>query len=141
MYRILLAIDRKEDRARRTAEMVASLPGSGEIEAVVLNVFEEFTATDDMGRVSSEDVYEESSLPNSVDVATELLEGTGIDTERRQEHGDPAKIILDVAEEVDADCIAMSGRKRSPAGKVLFGSVTQSVLLSSDRPVLISAVE
>ncbi|OVE83235.1 universal stress protein [Natronolimnobius baerhuensis] len=50
--------------------------------------------------------------------------------------GDPAEEILKHAGGVDARYIVIGGRSRSPVGKALFGSVTQSVLLDSDCPVL-----
>ena len=40
-----------------------------------------------------------------------------------------------IADEVDADMIVLGGRGRSPAGKALFGSTTQEVLLGSPCPV------
>jgi len=36
-----------------------------------------------------------------------------------------------------ADLLVMGGRKRSRAGKMLFGSTTQSVLFGTDYPVAI----
>lgn len=50
--------------------------------------------------------------------------------------GDPAAEILDRAADVDARYVVIGGRSRSPVGKALFGSVTQSVLLDADRPVV-----
>ncbi|SFS89849.1 universal stress protein [Halostagnicola kamekurae] len=55
--------------------------------------------------------------------------------------GDPAEEILDRAAAVDARYIVIGGRPRSPVGKALFGSVTQSVLLDADRPVVTVMVE
>lgn len=141
MYRVLLAVDTDEQRAKRAAQAVAGLPGDGEeLEVVILNVFEEFESPGEIP-VSSEELYEETDFPESVEVAREILETAGADTIERREHGDPTDRILAVAEEIDADSIAMSGRKRSATGKVLFGSVSQSVLLSADRPVLITMVD
>lgn len=50
--------------------------------------------------------------------------------------GEPAAALLEYATERDAAIVVTAGRRRSPVGKVLFGSVTQSVLLNADRPVL-----
>lgn len=55
--------------------------------------------------------------------------------------GEPSSRINDYAEQNDAGYIVTSGRKRSPVGKVLFGSVTQSILLNSDRPVISAMTE
>ncbi|RQG87911.1 universal stress protein [Natrarchaeobius halalkaliphilus] len=50
--------------------------------------------------------------------------------------GEPTKKILESVERNDAHMLVIGGRKRSPVGKALFGSITQSVLLNSERPVL-----
>jgi len=50
--------------------------------------------------------------------------------------GNPAKTVVGYADEVDARYVVIGGRSRSPAGKALFGSVTQSVLLNTERPVV-----
>lgn len=50
--------------------------------------------------------------------------------------GDPAEELVEYAREVDAEYIVVSGRKRSPLGQAVFGSVTQSLLLAADRPVV-----
>lgn len=50
--------------------------------------------------------------------------------------GSPDEELLAYVEEMDADYVVVSARKRSPMGQALFGSVTQSLLLHADRPVL-----
>lgn len=50
--------------------------------------------------------------------------------------GDPGEEILRLAEEVDARYLVIGGRKRTPAGKALFGSIAQRVILDADRPVV-----
>lgn len=141
-YTVLLPVDRQVHRAEQAAAAVIDLPGDPpEVTAVVLHVVEPFRGTDEGGMVETEDLYESGEFPDSADAATEQLEAAGITTERRQVEGDPAETILSVAQELDADNILMSGRKRSPAGKVLFGSTVQSVLLSADCPVTTVLVE
>jgi nucleotide-binding universal stress UspA family protein len=73
--------------------------------------------------------------------AKELLEAAGITVETRREHADPEEAIVALAREVDADQIVMAGRKRTPVGKAVFGSVTQSVLLKADLPVTVTSTE
>jgi nucleotide-binding universal stress UspA family protein len=50
--------------------------------------------------------------------------------------GEPVEELLERAKRSDARFVVIGGRKRSPTGKAIFGSVTQSVLLESDRPVV-----
>jgi len=65
------------------------------------------------------------------------LEDAGVTVELLESSGDPAKEVLRHAEEYDVDQICIGGQKRSPAGKALFGSVTQDVVLGAERPVLV----
>lgn len=66
------------------------------------------------------------ALPTSEDVTF-----TG-----RVEIGDPATIILDVADEERADLIIMSTHGRSGVNRWLLGSITERVLRHADCPVL-----
>lgn len=70
------------------------------------------------------------------EVVADVSTGEADDTEPVGRVGDPAEEILDHAQKVDARYIVIGGRSRSPVGKALFGSVTQSVLLDADRPVV-----
>lgn len=140
--RVLLPIDIDEDRAVTAANAITTLPdATGSVQVTILNVEEEMEfQSGDGGRVDSESWYDEEAFPASVGAAETVLEEAGIATDKRREHGDPVEAILDTAAEIGADRIVMVGRKRTPVGKVLFGSVTQSVLLHSDVPVTITAV-
>jgi nucleotide-binding universal stress UspA family protein len=51
--------------------------------------------------------------------------------------GEPEVRILREADDRDAHYIVLGSRKQTPAGKALFGSVAQIVLLNTDRPVVI----
>jgi len=49
---------------------------------------------------------------------------------------DPVSDVLDIAEELDADIIVIGIRRRSPVGKLVLGSNSQSILLEAPIPVL-----
>ena len=50
--------------------------------------------------------------------------------------GDVAEEIITEAEQADPRFLVISGRRRSPTGKALFGNTTQKVLLNVDCPVV-----
>lgn len=52
--------------------------------------------------------------------------------------GDASEKILDYADKQEARYIVVGPRKKSPTGKVLFGSVSQQVLLNSNCPVVVT---
>ena len=74
----------------------------------------------------------------SVRRARDHLQDHGVETIVRDDSGDTTDDIIQEAEEYDVDAIVLGGRKRSPAGKAIFGSVTQSVILNTDRPVVVT---
>ncbi|GAB7011552.1 universal stress protein [Halorubrum trueperi] len=138
MYQVLVPVGGSTEHVLSAAEAVTSLPNADtEVEAIILNVFEEFQVSGEGGRVESEDVWDEENYPDGVGVVENHLEAADVSVSKRREHGDPAESILEVAEELDVDNITMSGRRRSPTGKMLFGSTTQSVVISANCPVTV----
>ncbi|MFC7045763.1 universal stress protein [Halobacteriaceae archaeon GCM10025711] len=132
MYRVVVPVDNDEARSRRQAEFVATLPEApDEVEVYLTHVLrgEELTAPKAMrnpGRVKT------------VRDAKEYLEAEGITVNIAEAGLPPEEGIIDLAEDVGADMIVMGGRKRSPSGKALFGSVTQSVILDADCSVVVT---
>ncbi|SEH39779.1 Nucleotide-binding universal stress protein, UspA family [Halopenitus malekzadehii] len=127
MYHVLLAVDEDEGRSTRIAETITSLPSAST--DVFVSVFHCFV--DNPAGASATQV-------GSVRAVQGILEEAGIDNQVLEASGDPADTILEAAAEEQADAIYLGGRKRSPAGKALFGSVTQSVILGAELPVTVA---
>ncbi|MFO7925636.1 MAG: universal stress protein [Halobacteriota archaeon] len=124
MYTIVAGVDTDTGRARRVAEEITKLP-IDDIEVILTHSFEknpEGASIDQVGAARK---------------ARKLLESHGVDVSFEERSGDPATIVVTVADDHDADLICVAGRERSPAGKAVFGSVTQDVILNTKRPVLV----
>ena len=140
MFHVLLPVDSDSERANAAASAVIDLPRPSEtVEVTVLHVLEEPDRTGGDGmRITAEDLYEAGEFPESVTGVVEQLETHDIEVETRQSVGEPADTIVEVAAELDVDRITLAGRKRTPVGKAVFGSVTQSVLRAADVPVTVT---
>lgn len=86
------------------------------------------------------DVIEAHNAGLSDDIAM-LLRDLGLQelewTLRVTTGEDVAEAVLDVVDSLDAELIVIGARRRSPVGKLFLGSVTQSILLHADIPVLV----
>ena len=127
MYEVLLCVDTDGTALDRLIGSVTALPVADEnVHVTVCHVFGDNPSGATATQVTA------------VRRALDALDDAGIETRVVGESGDPTDAILHVATERDVDAIHIGGRKRSPAGKALFGSVAQSVILDADRPVLIT---
>ncbi|WP_254272458.1 universal stress protein [Haloarcula marina] len=126
MYEIVVGIDRNENRARAQATELVEMPL--DCEATHVTLVHDFEDNPEAATVTQ---------VGSVRRAREILEDAGIAVSLEGRTGEPAAELLAVADEFDADLLVVGGRKRSPAGKALFGSVTQQVVLGTERPVLV----
>lgn len=129
MYRVLIPVDEDTDRTESQVEYVQSLGDvCDELEARVLYVNE---ADYEGAKPKEFDDIDAATM------AVEALEEAGITVEGIMREGVISRNILDEAEEYDADDIVMAGRDRSGTMKVILGSVTQNVILSSERAVTV----
>lgn len=143
MYRILVPVDMDETHTDEVVNVFESLPlDHSAVEVVVLNVFADIDVTDDIGGdVDTEDFYEDVEFPDSVLDVVDALGEHGFSVTAERGLGDPEDVIVSYASEGDVDHIVMAGQRRSPVGKAIFGSVTQSVILNAGIPVTVSVAD
>lgn len=137
---VVAAVDRSE-RAPRVVEEAVAVGDAFDATPHVVHVLSrsqfvdlEMTETHrtgravDMDRVRgyAQDVAETAATGAD---ATDAVEIVGL-------VGDPSETLLEYATDNDARFILVSSRQRSATGKLLFGSVTQSILLDADRSVI-----
>lgn len=129
MYHVLVPIDTNEERALSQARATAAMQRAGDdVEATLLHVF------DDRDKADATRV---TQLTVGRRVA-DYLSDQGITVHSESRHGDPASVIVEASDELNADSIILGGRKRSKLGSLIFGSVSQTVTLEADRPVTIT---
>jgi nucleotide-binding universal stress UspA family protein len=89
----------------------------------------------------NQNYFLDNAVSEAEDRALNVVEATltDYDTDRVNPHGevgDPTEMVLALADDLDARYIVIGGRKRTPVGKALFGSTTQSLLLQASRPIV-----
>lgn len=102
------------------------------IDGVLCHSFESIAHTEGISVVDAVGRYlegvQESLLSEGHEVATRVMVAGGFTAAER---------IIEMADEIDADLIAMSTHGRSGFEKALFGSVASAVLRNSPVPVLV----
>lgn len=125
MYHVVAGVGRDDDQAAEKAAAIAALPRAAD--AVRVTVVH---ATDDPAL--------DPAAVGSVATVLDHLATAGVDAEAITVDGSPTRAVLDAAARVDADCICVGGRRRSPAGKRQLKSGAQQVILRTDLPVLVA---
>lgn len=125
-----------------------------ELAAAVVDVAKPAGATVDLAHVFTESEYDEVLERLDFDVGVDdvhpdevaarhatirdlvaVLDENDVEYEIHGAVGQHGPAIVDLATDVDADRVVVGGRTRSPAGKAVFGSTAQEVLLSAPCPV------
>jgi nucleotide-binding universal stress UspA family protein len=139
---ILLAVGPGDsERVERLGEEAVDVAVPTDARVVVLHVFTdgEFTeaATSlDFDLEASEVTPDEvASRHRTVRRLARMLDEAGVEFDLRGAVGDHGEEIVAVAKAVGADRVLVGGRRRSPAGKAVFGSTAQEVMLSAPCPV------
>ncbi|MEY7850938.1 universal stress protein [Natrarchaeobius sp. A-rgal3] len=141
---ILAAIDGKE-RSERVATVAYDLAATYDDTLIPLHVVP--TEDYDAHKESLENTDEFRDFPIDQEAASakrfareyvlETIDDVGeVTLEPRGRVGDIPTEILDEVESVDPRYLVISGRRRSPTGKAVFGSTTQKILLNADCPVV-----
>ncbi|NUB93676.1 universal stress protein [Haloterrigena sp. SYSU A121-1] len=136
---IVAAVDRSE-RAPDVLDQAATLADQFGESLHVVHVMTRSEAVDaETTGISKDEGVEISELRAvAAGVVTDLLEEhpVAVKTTETGRIGDPADEIIEYADDRDARYIVVGPRRRSQTGKMLFGSVAQSILLNTNRPVV-----
>jgi len=120
MYDVLIGIDNAEDsRAIAQAEAIVDLPTvDGAVTAHLCHVFQENPEGASVHQISA--VRRAPARPSKKPAST---------ASTTRQAATPQTNCSRPRDDIDADAICVSGRKRRPTGKAVFGSVTQDVIL------------
>lgn len=83
---------------------------------------------------------EEGAREYARDVGLEVLGDMDVEWEPVGFVGDEYDAIMQTATDCECDHIFLTGEKRSPSGKAIFGDTAQRVILNFDNPVTILTV-
>lgn len=142
---VILAAIGERAESKRVIQVAYDLADAYDDSLAVVHVIPDHDAEKHLAALREIPEYEATTLVDELDRASEFaasmveaalgrVPGDQIATVGRV--GDPADQILAVADERDARYVVVGARKRSPVGKAVFGSTTQSVLLTAEQPVV-----
>lgn len=133
--RILAPIGTFTPWARAVANSIVDVENPQTVEVVLLHAELD---EPDSASISTKSLDERVQGRSSVSRATERLEDSGFDvTVRGRAANELSEVILEEVETWPADRLYMHARRRSPTGKVVYGSTIQRVLANAPVPVVV----
>jgi nucleotide-binding universal stress UspA family protein len=128
------------DRTDDFVETVSSLAAQGETTIGLLHVFDRKVYDELRQQINARPDSEVTPATvagrrEGVRTLRDALEARGFDVVILGALGDRGDAIVREAEDWGADLLVVGGRKRSPTGKAVFGSVAQEVMMNAPCPV------
>ena len=128
------------DRIDDLVETVSSLATAGETTIGLLHVFDRKAYDEFRQQINARPDSEVTPATvagrrEGVRALRDALEERGFDVVVLGALGDRADGIVREAGDWNADLLVVGGRRRSPTGKAVFGSVAQEVMLNAPCPV------
>lgn len=139
-----------EERYSKVIEVADDLANTYGDRLIVLHTIPEEDFDAYRESVRGIDEFQNFSITQEMDSAAQFARRAVIDTlgefdsettAVRGRIGTPAEEILSATDSIDPRFLVISGRRRSPTGKALFGSTTQQVLLNAEVPVVTTMTE
>lgn len=141
---IVAAVGRGENEAERAgavADTIADLATPTGADVILLHAFgeqefENLAEQLDFDRPSDATPDAAARRHSATRMLVDRLEDHGVGYTVRGEVGDDAgSAVVAAATDLGADMVLVGGRKRTPAGKAVFGSTAQQVMLNAPCPV------
>lgn len=137
--RILIPVSNFSPWSRAITRTLVRIENSADVSVLLLHVFDTETRRTVVKENTEDDTLDALAASRSgVRAASDVLSDADITHEIRGfEAPDLGPAILDVVVDEDVDRIYMYNRKRSPAGKAVFGSTIAYVLSNATVPVVV----
>ncbi len=145
MENALAVVDSTETSKRLVREAGELAAGVG-AELTVLHITdddeyadqrEQLAEVTEVGSVYSRGQARDGARTYAADVGRAVLDDIDVEYEPMGALGDTVDVILETIDEEGIDHVFVTGPKRSPAGKALFGDDTQRIVLDADVPVTV----
>lgn len=124
MTRLVVGTDSVETSERLVAYLESTLESGDEVVAINSLVGGDETTQDEL-----------DDGETALEALVDGIEGYVTEDHQYVRGNEPVEDLLEVADDVGADEYVIGIRKRSPVGKVVFGSTAQNMLLEADRTV------